>query len=483
VCIEHREKVKSNNQPQYWIPLVDLSNLILEQSTQSLQCYIDATCKELCNNDSLGTNKNVKKFNSIDSLLRAFKVSMKFDNLLNDDGTRRRVLMQVLEKLVSFAYKLMSKKNELGDEDVVKTVLMVVSIVAESHNFLDEPNGKDIVEKIVSIFWGIFSVYSTREPTINGQAEKVTCQFIRSLSREHFQNVYESTHGILRKLILKPKPGDIDTVIILIDIMIRESKNANRLIVKKNLSLLISHLCNIDQCETSDNTIIRVLSIFTYLCTQRDFISLSLEIAGVTSTVHSLLSNYDSREQRNSASIFNSACDLLHAMFKYRRSEIMRTLPPVTAIIYILLNAFKRPSTSSLSSETLTFRTKLNISSLSGEVTIKSAQKLARLFAEIPQETTSASSTSEDNRTRSSELSKAFKKHVSFILIEYMKVLVEGIENKVKETLNIGLFSLMDLCTEHERDLVMSSLGRVAQTVFKEFWAEYVKEWKYTGKA
>ncbi|CAG8470090.1 6257_t:CDS:2 [Paraglomus brasilianum] len=480
VCIEHREKVKSNHQPQYWVPLVSLSNLILEQSTQSLQSYIDVTCEELCNNDSLDTKKDVKKFNNIGSLLRAFKVSIKFDNLLKDDETRRRDLMQVLEKLVGFAYKLMSKKNELGDEDIIKNVLTIMSIVAESHNFFDGPNGKDIVEKIISIFWDIFSVYLTKEPAINRQAENIACKFIRSLSREHFQNIYEDTHGILRKMILKPKPRDVDTVIILIDIMIRESKSTNKFIVKKNLSLLISHLCNIDQCETNDNTIMRVLNIFAYLCIQRDF---TLEIPGVTSTVHSLLANYDSREQRNSASIFNSVCDLLHVMFKYRRSEIMRTLPPVTAIIYILLNAFKRPSTSSLGLEPSTFRTKLNISTSGEEVTIKSAQKLARLFAEIPQDTASVLSTSEYNKIRSSELSKAFKKHVSFILVEYMKILVEGIENKVKETLNIGLFSLMDLCTEHERDLVMSSLGRVAQTVFKEFWAEYVKEWKYTGRA
>ena len=64
-----------------------------------------------------------------------------------------------------------------------------------------------------------------------------------------------------------------------------------------------------------------------------------------------------------------------------------------------------------------------------------------------------------------------------------MKILVEGIETKVKETLNVGLFSLMDLCTEQERDLVMRNLGRVAQTLFKEFWAKYVREWRYTEKA
>src|SRR6185312_1889387 len=107
VCIEHHGK----SQPRYWIQLVGLSNLILEQSTQSLQCYIDATCEELCNNDSLGT-KDVRKFNRVCNLLRAFNVCIN-DKWLKDDGTRRRVLMQVLEKLVGFAYKLMSMKNEL----------------------------------------------------------------------------------------------------------------------------------------------------------------------------------------------------------------------------------------------------------------------------------------------------------------------------------------------------------------------------------
>ncbi|CAG8553412.1 19385_t:CDS:10, partial [Dentiscutata erythropus] len=78
---------------------------------------------------------------------------------------------------------------------------------------------------------------------------------------------------------------------------------------------------------------------------------------------------------------------------------------------------------------------------------------------------------------------RPFIKHMPCLIAEYLKVQTEGfLEPTIKETLRPGVYSLLDLCDKHERDMIMVTLDQAGKSLFKTLWTEYNKDWKYVGR-
>ncbi|KAF9106385.1 hypothetical protein BGX29_009678 [Mortierella sp. GBA35] len=84
------------------------------------------------------------------------------------------------------------------------------------------------------------------------------------------------------------------------------------------------------------------------------------------------------------------------------------------------------------------------------------------------------------------DASKAFGKHVPYLLMEYFTVqssVTASIRQQpLRNALLPGLYALMNLCTDYERELMMSGLDNTGKTLLKGLYADYLKYHKYTGR-
>ncbi|KAG0234857.1 hypothetical protein BGW42_006134 [Actinomortierella wolfii] len=84
------------------------------------------------------------------------------------------------------------------------------------------------------------------------------------------------------------------------------------------------------------------------------------------------------------------------------------------------------------------------------------------------------------------DTSKAFSKHAPYLLTEYFKIqssVVASISQlPLRQALLPGLYALMDLCSEWERELMMANLDATGKSLLKNLYSDYLKYHKYTGR-
>jgi len=89
-----------------------------------------------------------------------------------------------------------------------------------------------------------------------------------------------------------------------------------------------------------------------------------------------------------------------------------------------------------------------------------------------------------NNKEQSSNFSQAFSKHVPILISKYIKIQIEEgyLDQSIKEALRPGIYSLLDLFSDYERNMLMANLDKVGKILFKNIWTDYTKNWKYVGR-
>lgn len=102
---------------------------------------------------------------------------------------------------------------------------------------------------------------------------------------------------------------------------------------------------------------------------------------------------------------------------------------------------------------------------------------------DLPSTTTTGNSASFSITT---DASKAFGKHIPYLLMEYFtiqsSVTASIRQQSLRNALLPGLYALMNLCTDYERELMMSGLDNTGKVLLKGLYADYLKYHKYTGR-
>lgn len=97
-----------------------------------------------------------------------------------------------------------------------------------------------------------------------------------------------------------------------------------------------------------------------------------------------------------------------------------------------------------------------------------------------------SSSTTTGFTTVSADASKAFGKHAPYLLMEYFTIqcsVVASIRSlELRNALLPGLYGLLNLCSEWEREMMMVGLDNTGKTLLKGLYADYLKYHKYTGQ-
>ncbi len=198
----------------------------------------------------------------------------------------------------------------------------------------------------------------------------------------------------------------------------------------------------------------------------------------VLSIVITLTSPKRHYEEQEFEELFEEICYLLYNILTHRREQLIYTIPTFIFIIQGMFHCFKK-NQKSIKNNLKEIQQQQQLGSryiswwevhLKDPLSIESANIFTRLLTMI-------------SRTKKSG-SKAFIKHIPSLLSEYIYIQTNNsiLESKIRDVLKNGIYSLLDLCGQFERDMIMISLDFVGKSLFKSLWIEYNKDWKYVGR-
>ncbi|KAG0347767.1 hypothetical protein BG004_007023 [Podila humilis] len=257
-----------------------------------------------------------------------------------------------------------------------------------------------------------------------------------------------------------------------------------------------------------------------------------LLVGSMLSTADDPSSSSSSRQSglsnQDSSRIFTALYHILINIAQYRQDELTSLIPVFTAIVQGMFHGFKSLHASIakkqqgieslikspfmlLSAGTLQPEnnvlsgTSSTVLMVGDPLPVECAENFARLLTALGskgvsnhqggsslQESTEHSSTATAaaaataTTTTTTDASKAFSKHAPYILLEYFtiqcSVAASISQQSLRNALVPGLYSLLNLCGDWERELIMVGLDNTGKTLLKGLYADYLKYHKYTGR-
>lgn len=191
--------------------------------------------------------------------------------------------------------------------------------------------------------------------------------------------------------------------------------------------------------------------------------------------------------------IFDSIYRVLSGILKTRKQQLSHVITPFTSIVESLMHCFRslHPSVAISSQKKKNNSKKRNVqdqafSLLTDHAPLSemNAHNYSRLLEGLGDQ--SASNTANTIAGKSHNLAKAFSKHSPYVLAEYLSIQSNPISTislpTLRSALRPGLFALLDICGEHERDMLMTSIDTSQKMLFKTMHTEWTKTHRYTGR-
>lgn len=221
---------------------------------------------------------------------------------------------------------------------------------------------------------------------------------------------------------------------------------------------------------------------------------------------------------QDTAKIFTALYHVLINVARFRQEGLTALIPVFTAILQGIFHGFKSLNASIakrqqgvetlakspfmlLSAGVADLRLGSRSVSVGDPLPLECAENFARLLAALGSKGISTlglhgagtsqgplnpSTTGPGSISITTDASKAFGKHAPYILLEYLSIqcsVVASIsQQNLRNALLPGLYALLDLCGDWEREMMMVGLDNTGKTLLKGLYADYLKYFKYTGR-
>lgn len=269
--------------------------------------------------------------------------------------------------------------------------------------------------------------------------------------------------------------------------------------VRRQISKLLTKLTRLLQSSRSVLTVVAVLDIMSSVCSEPSFelrtweIGLVLEgiVSLMSPTTPLLLDDPDSTSSgaphaltnQDTTRIFTALYHVMINVARFRQEELVALIPLFTTILQGTLHGFKSLHGSIAKRqqgvETLVKSPFMLLSAgaidpvtpggtqsaIGDPLPVECAENFARLLT---------------------AMGSTFGKHAPYILLEYLtiqcSVAASISQQSLRTALLPGLYALLDLCGDWEREMMMVGLDNTGKTLLKGLYADYLKYFKYTGR-
>ncbi|KAF9177997.1 hypothetical protein BGZ51_008221 [Haplosporangium sp. Z 767] len=360
------------------------------------------------------------------------------------------------------------------------------------------------------------------------------------LSEDQFENLL---HWFLDETHSYGEGSAVDELVLVryLDVTFLGTQHTHKRKVRRQISKFLTRLTQILQSTQSVQVVVSVMDTIAGICSESSFELRSWEIGLALEAVTSLMSpatplllsgavelgHTRALTNQDTSKIFMALYHVLINVARFRQEELTTLIPIFTAILQGIFHGFKSlhgsiakrqrgveslvkspfmllssgalHPTGNDQSATPTTHSALPIGD---PLPVDCAENFARLLTALGSKGVSSfgghgssSGSIEGPSTNSAgtgsfsittDASKAFRKHAPYILMEYFTIqssVVASIsQQSLRNALLPGLYALLNLCSDWEREMMMIGLDNTGKLLLKGLYADYLKYHKYTGR-
>ncbi|KAF9981649.1 hypothetical protein BGZ75_007001 [Mortierella antarctica] len=350
-------------------------------------------------------------------------------------------------------------------------------------------------------------------------------------------------HWLLEEAVSSREHGLEELVLVrYLDATFLSAHHTQKRKVRRQVSKLLTQLTRILQMTQSVQVVVGVLNIVAGICSESSFELRSWEIGLALETIVSLMSPATpllssptaltvALTNQDTSQIFTALYHILINIARFRQEELTTLIPVFTSILQGMVHGFKSLHASiakrqqgveslvkspfmllsagsvypgAVGHESLGVTGSAAGGNMIGDpLPVECAENFSRLLTALGSKGVSSfnnhgggnSATEESSVsggggggsfTITTDASKAFGKHAPYILMEYFAIqssVVASIsQQSLRSALLPGLYALLNLCSDWEREMMMVGLDNTGKTLLKGLYADYLKYHKYTGR-
>ncbi|CAB4383050.1 unnamed protein product [Rhizophagus irregularis] len=503
---ESRKQLKTlqlNSDNPVWRSFITLQSVSEKQLIRILSNILDKSIQEIQNSNNSDDLKWKEKlsteFKYYNNELKTYKICLQYYRLFKNSELEAIIEASNVISLLSKFFKittsmlhasLLEMDDTFDNKVVLKQCITLLSIVIEFIFIINYEFDKDVLLKIFRFVCDLMKIFYNEDPNseLSKELDAMFNSIISKLSNEKYDIIANDILNKLENSSFSVGNNTNDNIIFLINLINTFLCKSNYEQLRKLEKKLPNLLCGIGGIAELINKVkhgIQILRILKFLICHRAFSFQSMDIGLVLSTVISLIlpkRQYELNEELEFKELFEEICYLLCDILMHRREQLYHTIPTFIFIIQTMFHCFKKTQKS--------FRANFKevqqkeyqgryISwweeHLNNPLPIESAKIFSRLLTTI-------SYSKKSNKSNFNN--KAFVKHIPSLLSEYIYIQTKNniLEANIRDTLKNGTYSLLDLCGQFERDMIMVNLDVVGKNLFKNLWIDYNKEWKYVGR-
>nr|CAG8512057.1 6485_t:CDS:10 [Entrophospora candida] len=465
----------------------------------------DNTKKDLKSQEKL----IIKNFTSLDYEFKAYSIALQTLNMSKNHGFRiedqvislvrlSKELFVVTKQLIQFSTSINNNHSIIINYEILNNCVLMTSILME---FIS--NFEMLQNNLIIDFW----IWDLMSILYNEDSQSDILNEMNIMYGKYISRLSEVQYGKLVNAIMIKVEDLPPTHSSSSSLSFQEYNNNRKLKFFLHLIGLLlknsKHVCYLEEsCENLKARIL-ILKIYSFIVSHKAFTFQSNDIGIILSSIISITSPKpivtthatDEQQQEDYENLFKSICYLLHDILAYRREILISALPSFIQILQDMFHGFKSKG-KNINSHSFSYNKKLqqqtNLKNfwdinLSTSLSIECGDSFARLLEMVKHKNffnKYRNNNNKNNKESSSKFSQAFGKYVPTLISKYIKIQIEEgyLDQSTREALKAGIYSLLDLFGDYERNMLMANLDKIGKILFKNLWTDYIKNWKYVGR-
>ncbi|KAG0170859.1 hypothetical protein DFQ28_001467 [Apophysomyces sp. BC1034] len=346
----------------------------------------------------------------------------------------------------------------------------------------------DATKRVLAVIWFVHSIVSKpgAEHAVQTIAEAFKA-WIQSLSKEQFDVLIESFVEQSEEEV-RGHGGNNKVFLFLLTRLLHDSTDAQKRRLQRWVSTFVLRLSLIAGRTHSLDILQQIVALLAHAALEKSFEFTSYDLSLLLSCLLQIASptapeRFQSQINRATAyQLFDDVCSVLTNLVRQHREKLVDVMPAFVGLLQALLRCFQSTHVSLIGSKRKaadpqkpSSRT-IPLLFLFAPMDESAAQRYARLLAQVSLKSSGAAQNAWRVMTR----------HAPYLLIEYFTIQSNTTMSialpQIKGALIPGLYEIMDMCSENDHSLIMTSLDGPGKSLFKSFYANWKENHKYSGQ-
>ncbi|KAI8144786.1 Urb2/Npa2 family-domain-containing protein [Fennellomyces sp. T-0311] len=412
-------------------------------------------------------------------------------NELVDLGALSKVMVALASPCTALLQRSLRSPSSSEHNAIMK---MTTAFVGSLCKVLSRYQHVYVTERVFALIWFIFSMVHTSDKHCAKSLCRTFSSWIGTLSNEQFAAVTQGFIEQSNRLVAQATDKDRKVYLSLLIEMLRGATSEQKTWLRQYVPALVTKLSAISRGTESVGFVHQALEFLATLSSDQSLRTSAYDVSLILACLVQVanppqIEKFEHVHRETAHALFHAICDVLQNLLLYHRQQLVDIMAPFIATLQALLYCFRSPHLALVTKKrkagsTETATPKFALISMSAPLDVTAADRVARIFDTMAKK--SGGNSKRQQRYTGLQQYRIISRHAPFLLIEYFtiqsNVAMSISQPQIKSVLETGLYNMMDMTSEVDRNMVLAALDASGKLLFKNFYTSWKENHMYTGQ-